>query len=45
MKIMKVAAVSAVFAAQFAFAQFKQTALPYAYNALLWQRSHAAPQM
>jgi Fe-Mn family superoxide dismutase len=34
MKILKVAALSAVFAAQFAFAQFKQTPLPYAYNAL-----------
>jgi Fe-Mn family superoxide dismutase len=34
MKIMKIAAVSAVFAAQFALAQFKQTPLPYAYNAL-----------
>ncbi|KFF22072.1 superoxide dismutase [Chryseobacterium sp. JM1] len=34
MKILKIAAVSAVFAAQFAFAQFKQTPLPYAYNAL-----------
>lgn len=34
MKIMKIAAVSAVFAAQFAFAQFKQTPLTYAYNAL-----------
>ncbi|KFF13921.1 superoxide dismutase [Chryseobacterium soli] len=34
MKIMKIAALSAVFAAQFAFAQFKQTPLTYAYNAL-----------
>ncbi|MFN1219537.1 superoxide dismutase [Chryseobacterium kwangjuense] len=34
MKILKIAALSAVFAAQFAFAQFKQTPLPYAYNAL-----------
>ncbi len=34
MKIMKVAALSAVFAAQFAFAQFKQSPLPYAYDAL-----------
>ncbi|MEY8758607.1 superoxide dismutase [Chryseobacterium tongliaoense] len=34
MKIMKIAALTAVFAAQFAFAQFKQTPLPYAYNAL-----------
>ncbi len=34
MKIMKIAALSAVFAAQFAMAQFKQTPLPYAYNAL-----------
>ncbi|SHL62528.1 superoxide dismutase, Fe-Mn family [Chryseobacterium carnipullorum] len=34
MKIFKIAALSAVFAAQFAFAQFKQTPLPYAYNAL-----------
>jgi len=34
MKIFKVAALSAVFAAQFAFGQFKQTPLPYAYNAL-----------
>ncbi|AZB31042.1 MULTISPECIES: superoxide dismutase [Chryseobacterium] len=34
MKIFKVAAFTAVFAAQFAFAQFKQTPLPYAYNAL-----------
>ena len=34
MKILKVAALSAVFAAQFAFAQFKQSPLPYAYNAL-----------
>lgn len=31
---MKIAALSAVFAAQFAFAQFKQTPLTYAYNAL-----------
>ena len=31
---MKIAALSAVFAAQFALAQFKQTPLPYAYNAL-----------
>lgn len=34
MKILKVATISAVFAAQFAFAQFKQNPLPYAYNAL-----------
>ena len=34
MKIMKIAALSAVFAAQFAFAQFMQTPLTYAYNAL-----------
>ncbi len=34
MKILKIAAVSAVFAAQFTLAQFKQTPLPYAYNAL-----------
>lgn len=34
MKILKVAAISAVFAAQFAFGQFKQTPLTYAYNAL-----------
>jgi Fe-Mn family superoxide dismutase len=34
MKILKIAALSAVFATQFAFAQFKQTPLPYAYNAL-----------
>ncbi|WP_419869022.1 superoxide dismutase [Chryseobacterium sp. CT-SW4] len=34
MKIMKIAALGAVFAAQFAFAQFKQTPLAYAYNAL-----------
>lgn len=34
MKILKIAALSAVFAAQFAFAQFKQSPLPYAYNAL-----------
>ncbi|KXH82934.1 superoxide dismutase [Chryseobacterium kwangjuense] len=34
MKILKIAALSAVFAAQFTFAQFKQTPLPYAYNAL-----------
>lgn len=34
MKIMKIAALTAVFAAQFAMAQFKQTPLPYAYNAL-----------
>jgi len=34
MKIMKVAALSAVLAAQFALAQFKQNPLPYAYNAL-----------
>jgi Fe-Mn family superoxide dismutase len=34
MKIMKIAALSAVFAAQFAFGQFKQTPLSYAYNAL-----------
>ncbi|MGG5208932.1 superoxide dismutase [Chryseobacterium sp. MIQD13] len=34
MKILKIAALSAVFATQFAFAQFKQAPLPYAYNAL-----------
>ncbi len=34
MKIMKIAALGAVFAAQFTLAQFKQTPLPYAYNAL-----------
>lgn len=34
MKIMKIAALGAVLAAQFAFAQFKQTPLSYAYNAL-----------
>lgn len=34
MKILKITALSAVFATQFAFAQFKQTPLPYAYNAL-----------
>lgn len=34
MKIFKIAALSTFFAAQFAFAQFKQTPLPYAYNAL-----------
>ena len=34
MKILKIAALSAVFAAQFALAQFKQRPLPYAYNAL-----------
>ena len=34
MKIYKIAAFTAVFAAQFALAQFKQTPLPYAYNAL-----------
>ncbi|MCU7614225.1 superoxide dismutase [Chryseobacterium sp. GMJ5] len=34
MKILKTAAITAVFAAQFAFAQFKQTPLPYAYNSL-----------
>ena len=34
MKIYKVAALGAVFAAQFAFAQFKQSPLPYQYNAL-----------
>lgn len=34
MKILKIAAVTAVFAAQFTLAQFKQTPLPYAYNAL-----------
>ncbi len=34
MKIFKVAALSAVCMTQFAFAQFKQTPLPYAYDAL-----------
>lgn len=34
MKILKIAVLSAVFAAQFTFAQFKQTPLPYEYDAL-----------
>lgn len=34
MKILKIAALSTVLTAQFAFAQFKQAPLPYAYNAL-----------
>lgn len=34
MKIFKIAALTAVMTAQFAFSQFKQSPLPYAYNAL-----------